>query len=349
MLGKQVDGPTSVVKPAMPARRRAVLWGGGLSALALAAGLAWMAHVDSTESAAAAASAASSAVDKPAALVKAEPAAGAEPEAGAAARINDESAAGSSAALTALLEKENPQTLREMLSAKPAPTPAPGAGVDMLSKALASPAASEPAKVAPKAKAKAPGKDEATAREHPTRTATKGRDGKAVKAGAKERDSQMAGKTAAKIAAKQHDAKHDAKHGGKQDTRLAEKAHSARSKTREARLAKLRERKAQQTLLAAKGHKNKTAQEQALAKKSNRPPAQSEPDSDVALLAALVAHTQANSPEANGTTQTRLKQCKPMKNADAEQCRAQVCAGRWKSDTECKALSPAAVPLAKNT
>ena len=336
MLGRQVDGPTRAAKPARPSARRVALWSCGIGAVALAAGLAWMAHVDGTESAAAAAAWSVNGGAKPAALATADAAPGAEPEAGAAARINDEAAAGGSAALTASLEKENPQTLREMLSAKPAPTPAPGAGVDILSKALASPSASEPAKTLPKAKPKAPPKDEARSRTHDIKTAARTHEGKAGKAGAKAHGDKIANKTAA------------TKHNGK----LAAKA--APSKTREARLAKLRAHKAQQTLLAAKGarhgHAHGQGQGQALAKKSSPPATKVEPDSDVTLLAALVAHAQANPPDAAGTTQARLKQCKPMKNnADAEQCRAQVCAGRWKSDADCKALPSGQEPLAKSS
>lgn len=52
-------------------------------------------------------------------------------------------------------------------------------------------------------------------------------------------------------------------------------------------------------------------------------------DSDVALLAALVAHSKA--PQAR-----TLKQCKQLGGAEAEQCRARLCASSAKNEADCK-------------
>ena len=49
-----------------------------------------------------------------------------------------------------------------------------------------------------------------------------------------------------------------------------------------------------------------------------------ESDSDVALLAALLVHAQANSPTRAGTL-AQLKQCGKMNVFEAEQCRLRVC------------------------
>lgn len=73
-----------------------------------------------------------------------------------------------------------------------------------------------------------------------------------------------------------------------------------------------------------------------------------ETDSDVALLAALVAHTHAQ-PEARkaaARTQEQLRQCRQKSETEAKECQAQACEGRWKTDAACKALNK---PVANKT
>ncbi|MET3132984.1 hypothetical protein AAKU55_003266 [Oxalobacteraceae bacterium GrIS 1.11] len=67
-----------------------------------------------------------------------------------------------------------------------------------------------------------------------------------------------------------------------------------------------------------------------------------ETDSDVTLLAALVAHAQANfgGKKAVGTA-AQLLECKKMSGAEAELCRARACAKHAKTDTECLAYDKA--------
>jgi hypothetical protein len=61
-------------------------------------------------------------------------------------------------------------------------------------------------------------------------------------------------------------------------------------------------------------------------------------DNDVALLAALVAHSKATQPKSTGAA-AKLRQCKSLDSvAEANQCRARVCAGA-KSAPECKSSS----------
>lgn len=74
-----------------------------------------------------------------------------------------------------------------------------------------------------------------------------------------------------------------------------------------------------------------------------------EPDSDVALLAALVAHThsQPEARKAAARTQEQLRQCKQKSEVEAKECQARVCEGRAKSEAACKALNkPAATQTA---
>lgn len=59
-------------------------------------------------------------------------------------------------------------------------------------------------------------------------------------------------------------------------------------------------------------------------------------DSDVALLAALVAHSKATQPKGSTGLGAKLKQCKSLGSvAEANQCRARVCAGA-RNEAECK-------------
>lgn len=61
-------------------------------------------------------------------------------------------------------------------------------------------------------------------------------------------------------------------------------------------------------------------------------------DNDVALLAALVAHSKATQPKSTGAA-AKLRQCKSLDSvAEANQCRARVCAGA-KNEPECKSSS----------
>jgi hypothetical protein len=67
-------------------------------------------------------------------------------------------------------------------------------------------------------------------------------------------------------------------------------------------------------------------------------PKSTKPDSDVTLLAALMAHAQAN-PESKKTAsrvQTQLQQCQKMSSPAAEKCHVRVCAGRNRTHAECK-------------
>ena len=67
------------------------------------------------------------------------------------------------------------------------------------------------------------------------------------------------------------------------------------------------------------------------------PKAVTKVNSDEALLAALVAHSKATQPKRASAAATKLKQCKTLGSiADAEQCRAQLCAGSAKKEAECK-------------
>lgn len=62
-------------------------------------------------------------------------------------------------------------------------------------------------------------------------------------------------------------------------------------------------------------------------------------DSDVTLLAALVAHSHARPAADRSSAAQKLKQCKQMSAADAEQCRDKLCSGTAKDEAECKAPS----------
>jgi len=60
-------------------------------------------------------------------------------------------------------------------------------------------------------------------------------------------------------------------------------------------------------------------------------------DSDVTLLAALVAHSKALQPKKGLTRAEKLRQCKTLGSAaEAQQCRARVCAGGANTEVECK-------------
>lgn len=77
------------------------------------------------------------------------------------------------------------------------------------------------------------------------------------------------------------------------------------------------------------------------------PPAKAQPapapDSDVALLAALVAHTHATRPAKQPEPlSAKLKQCRQLNAKGAEQCRVRTCASA-KDDPLCKPVVTAAV------
>jgi hypothetical protein len=72
--------------------------------------------------------------------------------------------------------------------------------------------------------------------------------------------------------------------------------------------------------------------------KANARKKKAEPDSDVTLLQALVAHAQAHpEPARRPGIEAQLKQCEQSgKDGAAESCRARVCAGRAGTDAACK-------------
>ncbi len=71
-------------------------------------------------------------------------------------------------------------------------------------------------------------------------------------------------------------------------------------------------------------------------KKKVEPKAAVPVDNDVALLAALVAHSKATQPKTGTGVAAKLQQCKSLDSAaEASQCRARICAGA-KSEAACK-------------
>jgi hypothetical protein len=85
-----------------------------------------------------------------------------------------------------------------------------------------------------------------------------------------------------------------------------------------------------------------------VAKKSATP----EVDSDVALLAALVAHSKASQPKPQPVSRApaadadahKLRQCKALDSvAEADACRARLCAGSAKTSAACRPASGAQV------
>lgn len=82
-----------------------------------------------------------------------------------------------------------------------------------------------------------------------------------------------------------------------------------------------------------------------MAKKTETKP-KAQPDSDVALLAALMAHVQSGKPAKETSTPAyQLKQCSRMNEAGAAQCREHLCATTARKEPECK-LQPVAVKTA---
>jgi hypothetical protein len=63
-------------------------------------------------------------------------------------------------------------------------------------------------------------------------------------------------------------------------------------------------------------------------------------DTDVTLLAALVAHSKATQPKKTVTPGEKLRQCKTLASVEAaDQCRARLCASSAKNEAACKAPS----------
>ena len=67
-------------------------------------------------------------------------------------------------------------------------------------------------------------------------------------------------------------------------------------------------------------------------------PARAKPDSDVALLSALVAHSQATRGNSEGSRALReeLKACKRLKGSKARDCREEACLGQDRSVAACR-------------
>lgn len=89
----------------------------------------------------------------------------------------------------------------------------------------------------------------------------------------------------------------------------------------------------------AKAEQARLAQQKAKEKSSARP-ARREADSDVVLLAALMAHMQPTNRKA--TPAEQLQVCKQYNAAGEEQCRARVCEAAGRKEPACKG-----VPVAK--
>ncbi|RFP19651.1 hypothetical protein D0T23_06040 [Duganella sp. BJB475] len=81
----------------------------------------------------------------------------------------------------------------------------------------------------------------------------------------------------------------------------------------------------------------KLAQKTAPAKDKDKPAAK-QPDNDVTLITALMAHLQTRPPvKKTSTPADQLKTCKQYNAAGEEQCRARLCAADAKKEPECKA------------
>ena len=79
--------------------------------------------------------------------------------------------------------------------------------------------------------------------------------------------------------------------------------------------------------------------EKARAVAARKPPAKAAPpvDTDVALLAALLAHNKKAPAPASGKAARELKRCAALGSAaEVDQCRARVCGGEAKGAPECK-------------
>lgn len=103
---------------------------------------------------------------------------------------------------------------------------------------------------------------------------------------------------------------------------------------------------------AAQKARQKDAEKHRLAvapskKNEIHPKASKQIDSDVALLAALVAHSKAYPEKIKpGSTAAKLKQCGKQSSANAGKCRERVCSGSGKDDLECKSVRLAKATVA---
>lgn len=68
-------------------------------------------------------------------------------------------------------------------------------------------------------------------------------------------------------------------------------------------------------------------------------------DTDVTLLAALVAHSKATQPKKASPASDKLRQCKKLASvAEADECRARLCASSARNEAECRAPRLAKAP-----
>lgn len=68
-------------------------------------------------------------------------------------------------------------------------------------------------------------------------------------------------------------------------------------------------------------------------------------DTDVTLLAALVAHAKATQPKKASPASDKLRQCKKLASvAEADECRARLCASSARNEAECRAPRLAKAP-----
>ncbi len=90
---------------------------------------------------------------------------------------------------------------------------------------------------------------------------------------------------------------------------------------------------------------NKSAAAAAAAKKKAQAQPKPPQDTDVTLLAALVAHSKATAPKKTVTQAEKLRQCKKLgSESQADQCRARLCATSAKNEAQCKAARLAKGP-----
>lgn len=83
-------------------------------------------------------------------------------------------------------------------------------------------------------------------------------------------------------------------------------------------------------------------------KRKNEVHPRAQVDSDVALLAALVAHSKANQPKRGSAAAEKLRQCKALGSAsEAQACRARLCASSAKKEAECTAPRMVKAPSAE--
>lgn len=101
---------------------------------------------------------------------------------------------------------------------------------------------------------------------------------------------------------------------------------------------------------AAKKPGQKSAAKTAVAaaparKKTEARPTAQQQDTDVTLLAALVAHSKATTPKKAVTPAEKLRQCKTLASvSEADQCRARLCASSAKHEAQCKTARLAKAP-----